>query len=104
MNFSVWGTFSKERIKRRDWRWPDRYYFNDPDGKDEKPAAFYVVGYRRGGYGQSTELYERLLDYIDTNGLTICGPSFEEYPLNEICTPDDSNYLMRIMITVDKTE
>lgn len=100
MNYPVWGTFSEERIKRRDWRWPDRYYFINPDGLDKKPAGLYAIGYKRGGYGESKELYERLLDYIDTHGFEICGPTFEEYPLNEICITDDNNYLIRIMISV----
>lgn len=102
MNYPVWGMFSQERIKRRDWRWPDRYYFNNPDGKDRRPAAAYAIGYKRGGYGQSASLYKRLLNYIDSGGYEICGPTFEEYPLNEICITDDANYLMRVMITVNK--
>lgn len=100
LNYSVWGTFSEERIKQRDWKWPDRYYFNDPDGLDKKPAALYAIGYKRGGYGQSNSLYERLLDFISVNGFEICGPAYEEYPLNEICITDENNYLMRVMITV----
>jgi len=100
LNYPVWGIFSEERIKKRDWVWPDRYYFYNPEGLDKKPAALYAIGYTRGGYGQSAGLYERLLDYIDGNGFEICGPAFEEYPLNEVCVIDDKDYLMRIMITV----
>ena len=102
MNYSVWGTFAEDRIKGGDWRWPDRYYFNDPDGPDERPAALYAVGYKRGGYGQSDDLYLRMLEYIETNGFAISGPAYEEYPLNEICVTDDKNYLMRVMITIVK--
>ena len=102
MNYSVWGTFSEERIKRRDWRWPDRYYFNNPDGLEDRPAAFYAVGYTRGGYGQSHDLYVRMLEYIETSGFAISGPTYEEYPLNEICITDDKDYLMRVMITVER--
>jgi DNA-binding transcriptional MerR regulator len=102
LNYSVWGMFSEERIKNRDWRWPCRYYLNDPDGLDEKPAGYYVIGYKRGGYGQSADLYEKMLDYIDRSRFEICGPTFEEYPHNEICVADNSQYLMRVMITVRK--
>ena len=104
MNYSVWGTFSEKRIKRRDWRWPDRYYFNNPDGQDERADGFYAVGYKRGGYGDSTDLYERLLEYIGKYGFAVSGPTYEEYPLNEICIDDDSNYLMRVMIAVSRTQ
>lgn len=101
-NYPVWGMFSAERIKQHDWRWPDRFYFYNPEGHDKKPAALYAIGYKRGGYGQTTELYERMLDYIESNGLEICGPAFEEYPINEICVPEADNYLVRLMITVQE--
>ncbi|MDR0239563.1 MAG: MerR family transcriptional regulator [Deltaproteobacteria bacterium] len=100
LNYPAWAIFSEERIKRKDWVWPDRYYFYNPEGHDRKPAALYAIGYTRGGYGQGEELYERLLDYIDANGFEICGPAYEEYPLNEFCIPEDKDYLMRVMITV----
>jgi DNA-binding transcriptional MerR regulator/effector-binding domain-containing protein len=100
VNYPVWGFFSEDRIKQRDWIWPSRYYFYNPEGHDKRPAAFYAIGYTRGGYGQGGEIYNRLIDYINGNGFEICGGAFEEYPLNELCIFDDTNYLMRVMITV----
>ena len=102
LNYSVWGVFSEERIKRGDWTGPDRYYFNNPEGPDERPAARYAIGYTRGGYGKGDGLYKRLIEYIENNGFEICGDTFEEYPLNEFCIVEDENYLMRVMITVRK--
>lgn len=104
MNYSAWGRFSMERIKNRDWKWPDRYYFHNPEGYDKRPAALYAIGYTRGGYGQSSALYERLLKYIDEQGYEICGDAYEEYPLNEVCIVDENNYLMRVLITVQKKQ
>jgi DNA-binding transcriptional MerR regulator len=98
--YPVWGLFKKERILRGDWHKPDRYYLYFPDGHDQRPAALYAVGYTRAGYGQGGELYRRMIKYIDKNGFEICGDSYEEYPLNEISIADDTNYLMRVMITV----
>jgi len=100
LNYLSWGYFSEERIKSGDWVWPDRYYFFNPEGHDRKPAAFYAVGFSRGGYGQSGNLYKRLIEYIDQQGFEICGGAYEEYPLNEVCISDESNYLIRVMITV----
>ena len=100
LNYPVWGVFAGERVKRGDWIWPDRYYFHNPDGHDKKPAALYAVGYTRGGYGQTGELYQRIVAYIGANGFEICGDAYEEYPLNEISVSDDANYLIRVMIIV----
>jgi DNA-binding transcriptional MerR regulator len=100
LNYPVWATFSGERIKRGDWKWPDRYYLYNPDGRDTRPAALYAIAYQRGSYGQTDALYKRLIDYIDKHGFEICGDAYEEYPLNEICISDDTNYLIRVMIAV----
>ena len=100
LNYPVWGLFSEKRIKKGDWVCPDRYYFSNPEGYDRRPAALYAVGYTRGGYGQTDELYRRLISYINKNNLEICGDAYEEYPLNELCVSDEKNYLIRVMITV----
>lgn len=102
LNYPVWGLFSKERVEQGDFVWPDRYYFYNPEGRDRRPAGLYAVGYTRGGYGQSGDIYDRLTEYIDANGYVICGDAYEEYPLNEICIVNDNNYLMRSLIAVEK--
>jgi len=100
LNYPVWGAFSENRLRKGDWKWPDRFYFSNPEGRDKKPAALYAVGYSRGGYGDSDGLFRRMIDYIDVNDFEICGDAFEEYPLNEICINDNSNYLIRLMVMV----
>jgi effector-binding domain-containing protein len=100
MGYPVWGVFQAERILRRDWVFPSRYYLYHPAGEHRRPAADYAVGYARGGYGQADGLYRRLLDYIEKNDYEVCGDAYEEYPLNEICIADYENYLIRVMITV----
>jgi len=100
LNYPVWAVFSKERIEQGDWVWPDRYYFHNPEGRDKRPAALYAIGYARGGYGQSDELYRRMIAFIDSNGFEVSGNTYEEYPLNEICIEKDDNYLIRVLITV----
>ncbi len=102
LNYPVWGIVSEERIRRGDWHWPDRFYFHNPDGYDRRPGALYAIGYCYGDYGETGALYKRLLSYIEKNGYEICGPAYEEYPLNELCVAEVSNYLIRLMITVKK--
>jgi DNA-binding transcriptional MerR regulator len=100
LNYPVWGVFSEQRIKNRDWHLPDRFYFKMPDAPDRRPAGLYLVGYTRGYYGSSDALYSKMMDYIEENDIEVCGPAYETYPLNEISVVDTNNYLMRISINV----
>jgi hypothetical protein len=100
MNYPVWGVYSEERIRRRDWQGPDRFYFRMPDAPYSKPAGLYLVGYDRGYYGQTDDLYNRLLSHIEENDLEICGPAYETYPLNEISISDSDNYLIKVSISI----
>jgi len=100
LNYPVWGMFSEERAKEGASSWPDRFYFYNPDGYDRKPAANYAIGYARGGYGQCAALHERVIAFIEANGYEICGPAYQEYPLNELCYQNDKDYLVRLMVTV----
>ncbi len=104
LNYPVCAFFPEERVKRGDWRLPERYYFHNPSGRDKRPAAHYAIGYARGGYGRSDALYRRLIGHINEHGYEICGGAYEEYPLNEVCVADDENYLMRILIAVREKE
>jgi len=104
LNFPVWGLFTQARIERGDWVWPDRYYFYNPDGNDRIPEALYAIGYMRGGYGQCGSLYQRIIDYINKNGLEICGDAYEQYPLNELSIIKPDNYLIRVMIPVSESK
>jgi DNA-binding transcriptional MerR regulator len=101
LNYSAWGTFSAERLKRGDWVWPDRFYFNNPEGDDVKPAGAYVTGFARGNYGDTDRLYRRLMEFIHDRRLKLLGPSFETYPLNEISVAEPTNYLIRVSIRVE---
>jgi hypothetical protein len=100
LNYPVWAMFSQSSVRNREFVRPDRYYFYNPDGFDRKPASLYAIGYARCGYGQNTDLYDRMTAYIDENGYEICGPAYEEYPLNEISVLEEKDYLMRVSITV----
>jgi DNA-binding transcriptional MerR regulator len=104
LNYPVWGVFSEQRIKNRDWNRPDRFYFKMPDAPDRKAAGLYLIGYTRGYYGSSSALYERMMTHIEENGFEICGPTYETYPLNEISVVDSNKYLMQVSICVKHRE
>lgn len=100
LNYHVWGTISEERVNRRDWVGADRFYFHNPEGHDRRPAGLYAVGYMRCGYSDGSPLYQRMLEYIEKHNFKVCGPAFEEYPLNEVCEVKEQNYLLRLLMTV----
>ena len=100
LNYLVWGTFSAERIKKKDWVGAERFYFYNPEGHDERPAGLYAIGYMRGGYSDGGTLFKRVIEYVDKHGFEIDGPAFEEYPLNEVFVSDSDNYLMRVLVSV----
>ena len=100
--YPVWAILSPERIQRKDWKRPDRFYIYNDIGNYIRPKALYAVGYARCWYGNGGSLYEKMLQYIDNNELEICGDAYEEYPLNELCHVNEDEYLMRVLIPVRK--
>jgi DNA-binding transcriptional MerR regulator len=65
-----------------------------------RSAGWYVTGCTRGRYGDSAPLFERLLTFIEAEGLTMVGRSYVDYLLNEISIQDSSEYLIQIAIAV----
>jgi DNA-binding transcriptional MerR regulator len=79
---------------------PKRYFSLDPNGLDLRKAGNYIVAYTRGGYGEMSDLPQRIGDYMKANGITKAGPVYQIYPLNEMSTKDPHNYLQQISIRV----
>lgn len=79
-----------------------KFYFSVPKSlsNELRPSGTYLVGYQYGSYGQAASLYERLLSYIKANNLKICGNAYEEYPLNEVSTKNQEEFLICIMIQI----
>jgi len=102
MHHAIRGIYTQEQIKRKQWHLPERFYFNNPAGRDRRPGGLYAVGYSRGNYGEVDDIYDRMLDFISKNGYEICGDAYKEYPHNELCTPSKEKYLIRILINVRK--
>jgi len=100
LNFPIWATYSQESVKRGECDLPERFYYYNPEGYDRRPAGQYAIGYTRGDYGQNRALLKRLCEFIDANNYEICGNAYEEYPLDELCIVNESEYLIRIMIRV----
>ncbi|MDT2738733.1 MerR family transcriptional regulator [Enterococcus canintestini] len=92
---------SKENILKGNFSNILRCFFAVPNNENLiRPEGRYVIGYTFGNYGNSFELYERLMNYITKNELVVCGDSYEEYPYNEITTKNEEEFLIKVMIPV----
>ena len=47
---------------------------------------------------------EKLYKFIKENNLRICSDAYEEYPLNELSTKDESKYCVKIEIMVESDD
>lgn len=81
-----------------------RYYFKtETICNAEKPGGLYAIAYGRCDPWHSHALYRRLLEFIRTEGLRICGDAYEEYPLSDISVQSPECYCVRVEIQVERT-
>lgn len=67
-----------------------------------KKAGKYVIGYHKGSYVTIPETYEKMKIYLNKEGYSICGDSFEEYVIDEVSVHGEDNYVTKIMIQVEE--
>ena len=79
---------------------PDRFFSLDPFGNAARPEGKYLVGYARGYYGEFGDMPEKIYNYAKEFDLTIKGPVYVVYLLDEISIPRPEQYLARIAISV----
>lgn len=78
-----------------------QFYFRVKHGHNTyKPKGQYAVACGYCAYGESAFVYEKVLNFINREKLSICGAAFEEYPINEMAVQDDSKYCVKIEIMV----
>lgn len=102
LSYPLGVIFSKENLLSGNLESPQQFYFKVSQSPDQfKPAGNYVIGYLQGAYSQTKSLYTRMLDFIASNHLVICGNAYEEYPLSEISVRNEDNYLIQVEIKVE---
>lgn len=75
--------------------------------KDEKNANFfmpegqYLVTYGKGDYGDTDVLYGNLLNYAKEEGLSLTGPFYEEYLIDELAEKSPSDFILKISVKVE---
>jgi len=81
---------------------PDYFFSLDPAGNCKMPAADYLVGFKRGYYGEMGDLPERMLAYAKENALSLSGPVYVLYLYDEICIKDPTQYLAQVCVAASK--
>ena len=66
------------------------------------PKGLYATGYVYGDYGNTEDIYRRMLPMIEENGMEIIGSAYEEYLLDELSESDPARFVMRVMIQVGR--
>jgi len=79
---------------------PSRFFSLDPTGNRKRAAGDYLVGFKRGYYGEMGDLPERLHAYARENSLKVHGPVYVLYLYDEVCMTDPSKYLAQITVAV----
>ena len=79
---------------------PDYFISIDPAGNRKIEAGKYLVGFARGFYGEFGDLAERMMDYCEKNELTLHGPVYTMYLLDEICVAEPDQYLSQVCTAV----
>ena len=102
LSFPVGGFWKNLEAFVKEPSRPDRFISIDPVGKHIQKEGEYLVAYTRGYYGEMGDLPERLLSYAEENSLTVSGPVYTTYLLEEICGEDPSHYLAQVCVSVSK--
>lgn len=67
-----------------------------------KPEGTYLVYYARGYYDKLPLHYERIMQYIAENHLTVKGNSYEQGLIDEVAAKDTGEYVIRISIEINE--
>jgi len=79
---------------------PARFFSLDPNGREQKAAGGFMIGYTRGYYGVTNDLPQRLVDHAKENGYVFDGPVFNTYLFDEISIDNPDQYLLQVSASV----
>jgi len=79
---------------------PNRYFSLDPLGNSTRPQGKYLVGYKRGYYGEFGDIPSKIEAYAKENGLFFRGPVYVIYLLDEITMREPGQFLSQIAVSV----
>lgn len=78
------------------------YFKVGKNGNAYKKPGLYAVAYGYYDLWEAEPLYQKLLSFINEQGLRVCGDAYEEYPLSSSVEQDKEQYCLCIEIPVEK--
>ncbi|MCL2152034.1 MAG: MerR family transcriptional regulator [Oscillospiraceae bacterium] len=102
LSFPVGGYFDNMESFAKAPNRPDHFISIDPVGLYNRKAGDYLVGYARGYYGEFGDLPNRMLDYAKKKSLSLVGPVYALYLMEEFCTNDTSQYLCQCSVSISR--
>lgn len=96
---------AKEDVKNGNWSMISQLAVMQAEGSQSEtctPAGLYATACGTGHYGQTEEIYRRILRETDRLGYEIRGDAYEEYLADEVVQTERENYLIRVSIPVGK--
>ncbi len=98
---------SKENIANSNYN-NYSYFFAKTDNKHIlssialKPKGLYAVAYHRGSYETMYKTYDKLLNFLEKNHLSMGEFAYEEYLLDEVAVKSENDYITQITVAVEK--
>jgi DNA-binding transcriptional MerR regulator len=80
---------------------PTNFFSVDPSGREKRQMGNYLVGYARGYYGETGDLKERIQAYIKEHDLSLKGPVYNLFIIDELSELNQHNYLLQFAVQVD---
>jgi DNA-binding transcriptional MerR regulator len=102
LNFPTGGYYEDIDAFLRAPAQPARFFSLDPRGTSKRSAGPYLVAHNQGYYGEFGDLPPKLMAYIRAHGVSVGGPLYIIYLLDEISLPDHNKYLSQITVGVSK--
>ncbi|MDR2696623.1 MAG: MerR family DNA-binding transcriptional regulator [Deltaproteobacteria bacterium] len=79
---------------------PTRFFSQDPRGNSIRKAGKYLVAYNTGYYGEFGELPKKVAAHARAHSLSLRGPLYITYLLDEISMVDHTQYLSQLVVGI----
>lgn len=73
---------------------------NEKYANSSIPSGKYIIGYGKGGYGNTGYINDKLLEYAKNNGYTLTGSIYEEYLVDELSEKNPDEFVIKVIVKI----